>query len=84
MKNTKKKYLVTGDGLLQLGYGTTMKQSTYQALQQYRNAYIKSNYRQFNIKINRTKYPDIIARMEEQDNLVLYLVDLIRKDSTNG
>ena len=84
MKNTKRKYQITDDGLIQLAHGPAMKQTTYQSLRQYRNEYIKNHFRQFNIKVNRTKYPDIIARMEEQDNLVLYLVNLIRKDSMNG
>ena len=80
MKNTKKKYKVLPDGRIELAYGPKLKKSTYSNLQKYRDAYVKDNYRQFNIKVNRTKYQDVIDFMESQENLASYLAELIRAD----
>ena len=80
MKDTKKKYQVSDDGKVHLAHGPVMKKSTYDTMRKYRDDYVRDNYRMFNIKINRNKYPDIIEHMESQDNLVLYIVSLIRKD----
>ena len=49
-------------------------------MRKYRDEYVRDNYRMFNIKVNKNKYPDIIEYMEGQDNLVMYIVDLIRSD----
>lgn len=80
MKSTKKKYTEKGDGRIELATGVAMKKETYKTIQQYRDAYVKDTYRQFNIKINKTKYQDVIDRMESQENLAGYLVQLIRAD----
>lgn len=80
MKDTKRKYKETEDGKIELATGVAMKKETYQTIQQYRDAYVKDTYRQFNIKINKNKYADVIDRMEAQENLVGYLVKLIRAD----
>lgn len=80
MRSTKKKFVERDDGMVELGYGPVMKKSTYMTMRKYRDEYVRDNYRMFNIKVNRNKYPDIIDYMESQDNLVMYIVDLIRKD----
>ena len=79
MKNTSKKY--TSDGnLIYLNYGPRMSKSTYKSLQDYRTAYVKEHYRQFNVKLSRTHHDDVIKWMEAHDNLVQYITDLVRKD----
>ena len=80
MKNTKRKYQITDDGKIQLAHGPVMKKSTYETMRKYRDDYVRDNYRMFNIKINRNKYPEIIDHMEEQENLVLYIITLIKND----
>lgn len=80
MKSTKKKFVERDDGTVELGYGPVMKKTTYMSMRKYRDEYVRDNYRMFNIKVNKNKYPDIIEYMEGQDNLVMYIVDLIRSD----
>lgn len=80
MKNTKRQYTINDDGTIQLASGPRMKQSTYKLIRQYQSEYVRDKYRQFNIKIQRTRYQDVIDFMETQDNLCEYIVQLIRKD----
>lgn len=60
-----------------------MTKSQYEKRREYRDQYIRDNYRTFAVKINRNKYPDIIEKIEGQDNIVQYLVSLISKDLEN-
>ena len=80
MHDTKRKYVEQEDGTLKLNYGPKMKKSTYQKLRKYRDNYVKENYRQFNIKIQKTDNADVIKFMEEQENLAGYIADLVRTD----
>lgn len=68
------------DGSIQLGYGPRVSKSTYKSMQDYRTTYVKEYYRQFNVKLSKTRHDDVIRWMEAQDNLVQYITDLVRKD----
>ena len=79
MKDTKRKYVEKDDGTIKMGFGPTMKKSTYRNQRKLRDAYVKENYRQFNIKIKKNN-ADVIKWMEEQDNLFDYITELVRSD----
>ena len=80
MKSTKRKFIENEDGTIELGYGPTMKKSTYMKMRKNRDEYVRDNYRVFSIKVNKNKYTDVIDYMESQENLVAYLVELVRED----
>lgn len=46
--------------------------------------YIRKKYRQFMIRIDREKDPDVIQKLETEQNLTAYLRDLVKEDLNNG
>lgn len=48
------------------------------------NTYIKDNYRQFLVKIDKEKYPHIIQKLEDVVNITAYVRDLVNEDLRNG
>lgn len=80
MRNTKKKYTEDENGVIYLGYAPKMKKSTQKVLQEYRTGYVRENYRQFNFKISRSKFPDVIRYLESQKNLSGYILELVQED----
>jgi hypothetical protein len=82
MRDTRKKYVVNEDGTINPGYGrqTKVKKSTMKAIQDYKVEYIRDNYRQFMVKINKNRYPDIIEYLENMDAVAPYIIELVRQD----
>ena len=83
MRNTSRKYTEDDHGMIDPGYAPKMKKSTQKNLQEYRTGYVREHYRQFGIKISRTKYPEVISHLEQQQNLSAYILDLIIKDMSD-
>ena len=48
------------------------------------NGYIRKTYRQYVIRIDRKKDPDIIQKLEAVGNITAYLRDLVREDLKHG
>lgn len=48
------------------------------------NGYIRKTYRQYMIRIDRKKDPDIIQKLEAVENITAYLRDLVREDLKRG
>ena len=48
------------------------------------SGYIRKKYRQFMIRIDREKDPDVIQKLETEQNLTAYLRDLVKEDLNNG
>ena len=48
------------------------------------SGYIRKKYRQFMIRIDREKDPDVIQKLETEQNLTAYLRDLVKEDLDNG
>ena len=48
------------------------------------SGYIRKKYRQFMIRIDREKDPDVIQKLETEQNLTAYLRDLVNEDLDNG
>lgn len=46
--------------------------------------YIRKKYRQFMIRIDRDKDPDVIQKLEAEQNVTAYLRDLVKEDLNNG
>lgn len=46
--------------------------------------YIRKKYRQFMIRIDRDKDPDVIQKLESEQNVTAYLRDLVKEDLNNG
>lgn len=46
----------------------------------YNVKYVRENYRQFMIKVNRNTDPDLVAWLESQENVQTYIRELVRKD----
>lgn len=40
----------------------------------------RRNLRRYTIKVNKEKYPEIIDRLEEAENIQKYIIDLLLKD----
>ena len=80
MRDTKKKYIEDENGVIHPGYAPKMKKSTQKVLQEYRTGYVRDNYRQFNIKISRSKFPEVIRYLESQKNLSGYILELVQED----
>ena len=80
MRSTKKKYTTLEDGRIQNMRGEKLKPSTVKAIQDYKVDYIRENYRQFVLKINKQRYADVIAYLESMDTVTPYVVKLIQDD----
>ena len=80
MRSTKKSYSILEDGRRETSRGEKLKPSTVKAIQDYKVDYIRENYRQFVLKINRQRYSDVINYLEEMDTVTPYVVELIRQD----
>lgn len=48
------------------------------------NEYIRKKYRQFMIRVDREKDPDIIQKLESVDNVTAYVRDLVSGDIKDG
>ena len=80
MKNKKRNYTDNGNGTLQLSHGPVVTKESYKNMIDYRTTYVKNFYRQFNIKLSKARYKDVVAWMEQQDNLARYIAELVRND----
>lgn len=80
MRSTKPAYTQMEDGRRLTTRGEKMKPSTVKAIQDYKVDYIRDNYRQFVLKINKQRYADVIKYLEEMDAVTPYVVELIRQD----